>query len=60
MRDVDGERRLFATDPWGQDCLILQSGQAGDFPMSMGMCELQLPVHPGKALLTSQNFCTEA
>ena len=50
MRSVHGEQRLFATDPWGQDYMVLQSGQAGDFTMSMGMSELQLPVHPGTAI----------
>ncbi len=53
MRSVHGEQRLFATDPWGQDYMLLQSGQAGDFSMSMGMSELQLPVHPGSFLFTS-------
>lgn len=47
MRAMKGEQRLFATDPWGQEYLVLQSGQAADFSMSMGMSELQLPVHPG-------------
>lgn len=52
MRTVGGKERLFATDPWGQDYMVLQSGQAGDYAMSMGMSELQLPVHPGTALST--------
>lgn len=48
MRSVHGEQRLFATDPWGQEFMVLQSGKAGDFPMSTGMSEVQLPVHPGE------------
>ncbi len=46
---MNGEQHLFATDPWGQDCMVVQSGQAGDFTMSMGVSEVQLPVHPGEA-----------
>ena len=29
--------------------MVVQSGQAGDFTMSMGVSEVQLPVHPGEA-----------
>ena len=36
------------TDPWGQEFMVLQGGRAGDFPMSMGMSEVQLPVHAGE------------
>ena len=35
---------------------MLQSGQAGDFTMSMGMAELQLPVHPGQPLPCHQRL----
>ena len=47
---MGGEERLFATDPWGQEFMVLQSGKAGDFPLSMGMSEVQLPVHAGELL----------
>ena len=45
---MGGEEKLFVTDPWGQEFMVLQGGKAGDFPMSMGMSEVQLPVHAGE------------
>ena len=47
-KSVGGEDKLFVTDPWGQEFMVLQGGKAGDFPMSMGMSEVQLPVHAGE------------
>ena len=47
-KSVGGEEKLFVTDPWGQEFMVLQGGKAGDFPMSMGMSEVQLPVHAGE------------
>ena len=47
-KSVGGQERLFVTDPWGQEFVVLQGGKAGDFPMSMGMSEVQLPVHAGE------------
>ncbi|CAK0787190.1 hypothetical protein CVIRNUC_010406 [Coccomyxa viridis] len=46
-KSVGGEEKLFVTDPWGQEFMVLQGGKAGDFPISMGMSEVQLPVHAG-------------
>lgn len=42
-----GSEELSVTDPWGQEFRVAQSGTAGDFPWSMGIAEVQLPVHPG-------------
>ncbi len=57
MRSTNREQRLFAIDPWGQDVMVLQSGEAGDFPMSMGMSEVQLPVHSGELLQPTTEIC---